>query len=56
MARDGHQISPVALPEALNREIVKVDGTLPQIRKSRGTVGAYDISNSTYDALMRVFP
>jgi hypothetical protein len=42
--------------EALNREIVKVDGTLPQIRKSRGTVGAYDISNSTYDALMRVFP
>jgi hypothetical protein len=42
--------------EALNREIVKIDGTLPQIRKSRGTVGAYDIPNSTHDALMRVFP
>jgi hypothetical protein len=42
--------------EALNREVVKIDGTLPQISKSRGTVGAYDILNSTYDALVRVFP
>jgi hypothetical protein len=42
--------------EALNREVVKIDGTLPQISKSRGTVGAYDIPNSTYNALLQVFP
>jgi hypothetical protein len=42
--------------EALNREVIKIDGTLPQIRKSRGTVGSYDIPNSTYAALVQVFP
>jgi hypothetical protein len=42
--------------EALNREVVKIDGTLPQINKSRGTVGAYEIANSTYTALVGVLP
>ena len=42
--------------EALNREVVKIDGTLPQISRSRGTSGAYDIPASTFQALMAVFP
>lgn len=42
--------------EALNREVVKIDGSLPPISKSRGTVGAYDVPNSTYQALLKVFP
>lgn len=42
--------------EALNREVAKINGELPPITRSRGTVGAYDIANSTYQALLTRFP
>ena len=42
--------------EALNREIAKINGELPSITKSRGTVGAYEIAASSYQALLGQFP
>lgn len=42
--------------EALNREVATIDGTLPQIAKSRGTVITYEIQNSTYVSLRQRFP
>jgi hypothetical protein len=42
--------------DALNREVVKINGELPPVSRSRGTVGAYDIAASTYQELLRVFP
>ncbi|HEY8788094.1 MAG TPA: hypothetical protein VIM10_03020 [Actinopolymorphaceae bacterium] len=40
----------------MNREVAKINGELPPITKSRGTVGAYEIANSTYQALDTKFP
>jgi len=37
--------------DALNDAIIRHDGSLPKIRKEMGTAGAYEIANSTYDAL-----
>ncbi len=42
--------------EAFNREIATVDGALPQVTRSRGTVGAYDIQASTHAVLLLQFP
>lgn len=37
--------------DELNDAIARFDGSLPKIRKAVGTAGAYEIANSTYDAL-----
>lgn len=37
--------------DALNDAITRHDGGLPRIRKSAGSAGAYEIANSTYQAL-----
>ena len=37
--------------EALNREIAAIDGTLPQVSKTRGTVSTWEIPNSSLLAL-----
>ncbi len=37
--------------DALNDAITRHDGGLPKIRRSAGTAGAYEIANSTYQAL-----
>lgn len=37
--------------DALNRRIATIDGTLPQIAKSRGTISTYEIAESAYHKL-----
>jgi hypothetical protein len=37
--------------EALNRELVSIDGTLPPVSKKRGSVITYEIMNSSYEKL-----
>ena len=37
--------------DALNREIVAVDGTLPQISKARGTASTYEVQPSAMEIL-----
>jgi hypothetical protein len=37
--------------DALNDAVNRYDGSLPKIRKAAGTAGAYEIANSTYEAL-----
>lgn len=37
--------------EALNRELVSIDGTLPPVTKKRGSVITYEIMNSSYERL-----
>jgi hypothetical protein len=41
--------------DALNRRLSGLDGTLPQVAKSRGLVGTYEIRNSAYEALKSSF-
>jgi hypothetical protein len=37
--------------EALNRKLASLDGTLPQVTKAKGMVGAYEIKKSAFDQL-----
>jgi hypothetical protein len=41
--------------EALNRELAKIRGTLPQVTKVRGTVTTYAIPGESYDELKRLY-
>jgi class 3 adenylate cyclase len=40
--------------EALNDTVARHDGSLPKIRKARGTAGEYEIAASTYAALTAI--
>jgi hypothetical protein len=44
------------LVDALNRAVAKRGATFQQISKSRGSVGAWDIPNATYQELRLMFP
>jgi hypothetical protein len=55
LADDGSSWSMVCesdnIVDALNDAINRYDGSLPKIRKAAGTAGAYEIANSTHQAL-----
>lgn len=38
--------------DALNRRLASIDGTLPQIVRSRNTITTYEVKNSAYEKLM----
>jgi hypothetical protein len=41
--------------EELNRILMSIDGTLPQVKKRRGTVSQYEMENSSYQKLKEYF-